>query len=124
MNMLSCSTSWKDSDKMEELIYNALSPLEYPVRYGWYDEGLNQTHVTYFIVLETLDDYEDDDEATVNYTVQVDSWSKEDDREIIKQIKKLMKANGFTMIDKNDFFETDTKIYHKAIRFNYYEEVE
>lgn len=109
---------------MVNAVYETLSVLPYPVRQGWYDENMNETHVTFCIALESPEDYEDDDEVTMNYVIQVDVWSKEDHEGIVKEIKKIMKKNEFTHIDSVDLFETDTKIYHKAMRFNYYKEVE
>ncbi len=108
---------------MIETIYNILSALSCPVRYGWYDEAMNEQHITYYVVSDSTDEFEDDEEATLHYVIQVDVWSREDDSKIIKQIKQLMKANGFVRMDSVDLFEVDTKIYHKAIRFNFNEEV-
>lgn len=110
---------------IENLIYETLSSLECPVRYGWYDENMQSTHVTYFIIQEVADESLDDELETLAYTVQVDVWSmSDDDKKIKKQIIKKMRAQGFGFEDSADLFETDTKIYHKAMRFNYIEEVE
>lgn len=112
-------------EDIEDFIYETLSPLECPVRYGWYDEEVRETHVTFFIALEMPDVSVDDEIESLNYTVQVDIWStSDDDKKIKKGIKKLMNAQGFGFIESADLFETDTKIYHKAMRFNYYKEVE
>ena len=54
----------------------------------------------------------------------MDVWSTtDDDKKIKKQIIKSMRAQGFGFDDSADLFETETKIYHKAMRFNYYMEV-
>lgn len=108
---------------MIEKIYDVLSQLQVPVRYGWYDENINQQHVTYFVALESISEYEDDDESSLNYVVQVDVWSREDDTQICKEIRKILKTHSFKFIESADLFEVDTKIYHKAMRFNYYQEV-
>ena len=38
-------------------------------------------------------------------------------------VKNVIIISDFGYIDGTDFFETDTKIYHKALRFSYLEEV-
>lgn len=109
---------------IEELVYQTLSSIECPVRYGWYDENMQSTHVTYFIVTEAPGEDSDDDIESLTYTIQVDVWSmSDDDKKIKQQIIKLMRAQGFGFEDSADLFETDTKIYHKAMHFNYVTEV-
>lgn len=109
---------------IENLIYEILSSLECSVRYGWYDESMQSTHVTYFIVREAVDESLDDEIDSLAYSVQIDIWSmSDDDKKIKKQIIKLLRAQGFGFEDSADLFETDTKIYHKSMRFNYVKEV-
>ena len=42
---------------MNKKILEALAPLGYPVLYGWYDESLNKTHITFFQYDEIPNDY-------------------------------------------------------------------
>ena len=69
-------------------------------------------------------DSSDDEEESILHTIQVDIWSREDKWQLKKEVKKLMKENDFGYVEGQDFFETDTQIYHKAMRFNYVEEVQ
>lgn len=109
---------------IEDLVYQTLSSIECPVRYGWYDENMQSTHVTYFVIQESPEMDSDDEMESLTYNIQVDIWSTtDDDKKIKKQIIKSMRAQGFGFDDSADLFETETKIYHKAMRFNYYMEV-
>lgn len=98
----------------------ALKPLTdegITVQQGWYDGSLKRLHVT----LWKLRDYEaahSDDECDVEgATIQVNVWSQEDQQELVRRIKKLMKANGFFYTEGNDQAETDTGVFMNAMRF-------
>ncbi|MGG7142483.1 hypothetical protein ACQPVP_03355 [Clostridium nigeriense] len=90
---------------------------------GWYDENISDTHITFCELSDRSNNLSDDEEEDIAHTIQIDIWSLKDEWELKKEIKKLMLRNDFGYIDGEDFFETDTKIYHKALRFNYLEEV-
>mgnify|MGYP000756081239 CR=1 FL=1 len=87
------------------------------VQQGWYDRSLKQLHVT----LWKLRDYEaghSDDECDVEgATIQVNVWSNEDQQDLVKRIKKLMKAHGFSYTEGNDQAEPDTGVFMNAMRF-------
>ncbi len=90
---------------------------------GWYDENVNNTHITFCLLSDESNNVSDDEEEEILYIVQVDIWSKRDEWELKKEVKKLMIKNGFGYYDGQDLFEPDTKIYHKALRFKFIEEV-
>lgn len=92
--------------------------------YGWYDKDINETHVT-FMLISDLDENYADDEAESNTTLfQVDVWSKENMEDLKKIIKTAMKTlDNCTYSNGADLYENDTKIYHKALRFNITEAV-
>lgn len=90
---------------------------------GWYDKNINDTHITFCELSDRSNNISDDEEEDIIHTIQVDIWSKSDEWKLKKEIKRLMINNDFGYIDGQDFLETDTKIYHKALRFNYLEEV-
>ncbi|MDP4146118.1 MAG: hypothetical protein Q8936_16780 [Bacillota bacterium] len=93
-----------------------LSPVD--AKYGWYNSKLN-THVTFILLYDRATEYSDDEETGAVNTVQIDVWSKDDYEAMQKKndIKKLMKDTDFGYIDGRDFYEDDTKIYHKALRY-------
>lgn len=90
---------------------------------GWYDENINDTHITFCELTDRANSYSDDAEEEIVHTIQVDIWSKNDEWKLKKEVKKLMLSDGFGYIEGQEFFETETKIYHKSMRFNYIEEV-
>ena len=89
---------------------------------GWYDENINDTHITFCELSDRSNNISDDEEEEVSYIVQVDIWSKKDEWKLKKEVKKLMLKNDFGYDGGQDFFETDTKIHHKALRFKFVEE--
>lgn len=93
------------------------------VVHGWYDKNIKDTHVTFCELRDRGNNISDDEEEDIEHTIQVDIWSTKDEWQLKKEIKKLMVDNNFGYIEGQDFFETETKIYHKALRFNYLEEV-
>ena len=90
---------------------------------GWYDENINDTHITFCELSDRSNNISDDEEEDIAHTIQVDIWSKKDEWKLKKEVKKLKLSNDFGYLDGADFFEPDTKIYHKALRFSYLEEV-
>ena len=110
-----------------EFIANALKPISdrgVIVVQGWYDENINDTHITFCELSDRSNDISDDEEENIVHTIQVDIWSKKDEWQLKKEVKKLMLQNDFGYIDGVNLFEIDNKIHHKALRFNYLEEVE
>lgn len=111
-------------EKIDTVLTNTLEPLSINSFYGWYDENISETHVTFTLISDNEDDYADDEAESVNYLVQVDIWSKENMEDLKKTIKSAMKTlNNCTYSDGADLYEDDVKIYHKVLRFNVLEAV-
>lgn len=105
------------------LVTQALELTNVPVFEGWYDEELNKTHITVHEYLNQDGEYEDDEASCIEHFIQVDIWSKDslEAYKLKRQVRKLMIENGFIKNDGQDFYEVQTKIYHKGIRFTYTE---
>lgn len=93
---------------------------------GWYRKDIKKTHVTLWDLGETDDSHSDDEAEGSVQAVQVTIFSQEDEVELAKNIKKLMKKHGFQFEGRNeDGSEPQNGIYMKAQRFSkFYEEVE
>lgn len=87
------------------------------VEEGWYNQDINDTHITFYYITDTDANHSDDKNEAEEYYIQVDIWSEEDCFLLKRKIKKLLKKAGFTYFAGNDDYEQDTKIYHKAARF-------
>lgn len=87
--------------------------------FGWYNKDLDITHVTFIQIGDKPTEYSDDEETGTVYTVQIDIWGKDDYETMQKKniIRELMKNSEFGYIDGQDLYEDDTKIYHKALRY-------
>ncbi|MDK0737884.1 hypothetical protein P5E70_04430 [Clostridium perfringens] len=107
------------------LVSETLEPLNIMVIEGWYDNELNKTHITVHEYLESEESFQDDEASELEHNIQVDIWSKDsvEAYNLKKQVRKLLKENGFKFTSGQDLFESDTKIYHKGLRFTYLEEM-
>ena len=105
---------------INQFIINALSGLNVPVSFQTY-EGTAQTYITFFCYLENGELYADDVQQGTAYYVQVDVWSKGNYTSLVEQVKSAMQNAGFSFLSAYDLFESDTKTYHKVLRFYYLE---
>lgn len=99
-------------------IKSALSSLSVPVSFMRYG-GKETLYVTFFCYNRQGERYAENVEIATGYYVQIDIWSLVEDNETLaNQIETALKAVGFIGRTDADLYETDTKIYHKAIRMN------
>lgn len=108
---------------INKLIIDALKPLGVSVGFQKYS-GKEGTYITFHEYLASGEEFEEDVEAFTGHYVQVDVWSKEDYGILVKNIKVRLLECGFKRIDEADFYEIDTGLYHKGMRFFYLEEQE
>ncbi|MEE3382085.1 MAG: hypothetical protein VZQ81_09280 [Succiniclasticum sp.] len=105
----------------------ALKPIEDEgiiVQQGWYDAALKQLHITLWKLRDYAAAHSDDDCDVEAATIQVNIWSTADQQDLVKRVKKLMKAAGFLYTEGNDTAEPDTGVFMNAMRFFYQEEAE
>ena len=82
------------------------------VMQGWYDKNIHDKHVTLWAEGVTL-------------SVQVTIFSENDEVELAREIKSLMKANDFSFDGRNgDDSKPEDGIYMKAQRFSKFYEME
>ena len=84
--------------------------------------GKETTYITYGEINVQNPFYGDDDlQAYVDY-YDFDIYSKGNYFEIIKELKEVLKANGFMWqptMTSEDLYENDTGYYHKTLCFSY-----
>lgn len=105
---------------INKLVLDALKPLNVPVSFQFYS-GTADPYVTFFCYFENGELFADDIQKGTGYYIQVDVWSKGNYSSIVEQIKSAMTQAGFSFVSATDLYESDTKIYHKAMRFYYLE---
>lgn len=108
---------------INKLILDTLRPLGVPTAFQKYS-GKANTYITFHEYLASGEEFEDDKESFTGHYIQVDVWSKEDYSLLVKNIKVRLLEAGFKRVDEADFYETDTGLYHKGLRFFYLEEQE
>ena len=101
------------------LIVNALKSLGVPVSWQVYS-GKVTPYITFFCYNQQGELFADDIELITGFYVQVDVWSKNDYSSLVDQVKSNMEAAGFIRTTAQDLFEFDTLIFHKAMRFYYF----
>lgn len=108
---------------INKAVIDALKPLNIPTSFQIYS-GTSDLYVTFFCYLENGELFADDMQKGTGYYIQVDLWSKNNYTTIAEQIKSAMTNAGFSFLSAYDLFESDSKTYHKVLRFYYFKEVE
>lgn len=95
------------------------------VMQGWYDKDIKERHVTLWDLGESDDNFSDDDAEGVTLSLQVTIFSRDDEVELAREIKSLMKQHEFLFEGRNgDDSKPEDGIYMKAQRFSKYYESE
>lgn len=100
-------------------VITALKGLNVPVSFITYS-GTASTYITFTVINENSALDVDDVEAYTRYLVQVDVFSKNDYTELVSKAITNMEESNFKRILARDFYESDTKLFHKVIRFSYF----
>jgi len=108
---------------INKLIIDTLKPMGVPIGFQKYS-GKSNSYITFHEYLASGEEFEEDQESLTGHHIQVDVWSKEDYGILVKNIKVRLLETGFKRIDEADFYEPDTGLYHKGMRFFYLEEQE
>lgn len=108
---------------IDKLIINTLKPIGIPVNFQTY-KGSENTYITFFEYLQQGEQFSDDTEEITGHYIQIDVWSKRNYNKIVRKTKRLLKTKGFIRKFETELYESDTKIYHKIIRFFFIEENE
>lgn len=106
---------------INKLIIDTLKSTNVPVSFQVYN-GSETTYITFHEYLEQGEVFADNEEITVGHYIQVDVWSKSNYKKLVDQVKKLLKEKNFIRKTETELYESDTKIYHKALRFFFCEE--
>ena len=97
-------------------VLSALKDIQVPVRFQTYT-GNEETYITFFTYLDRPEQHADDGEIVTGYYVQIDIWSKGDYTNLSKEVHQSMLAANFTKLNFYDLYESDTRVYHKVMRF-------
>ncbi len=98
---------------VEKAFKNYTVPIEYMKYTGQADSYL--TYYTWKELPESFSDNETDIEVAYG---TIDIFSKNNFKTILKEVKKILKDNGFTVTDvDNESYEEDTKFYHVPVNF-------
>lgn len=101
---------------LNSLIISALAPTKVPVDFLKYRGSLT-TYITFFEYNQQGVLYGDDEEIKTRHSLQVDIYSKGNYLSLVEQVKTLLKGIGFIRNFETEFYEDDTQIYHKVLRF-------
>lgn len=73
--------------------------------------------ITFFEVVNRDSEFADNQPIASEIVMQIDVWSNGSTSAIAKEVDKTMKGLGYFRMSAPDFYEEDTKVYHKAMRF-------
>jgi hypothetical protein len=79
--------------------------------------------ITFFELTNFDRDFADDTAISSEIHVQIDIWSKESTSPIALEVDKTMKSMGYQRNSSHDFYEDDTQVFHKAMRYSTIKEV-
>lgn len=103
---------------LNNLIISTLAPTGVPVAFQKYT-GTLTTYVSFFEYNQQGALFADDVEKRTRHAIQVDVWSKGNYGTLVEQVRSLMTDAGFTRNSEGEFYENDTSMYHKYMRFYY-----
>jgi hypothetical protein len=63
--------------------------------------------------------FADNEEQETAHYIQLDLFSKGNYLALVKQVKQALKEVGFSRTFETEYYEDDTKYYHKVIRLSY-----
>lgn len=106
---------------MNKLIIDTLSQTGLPVAYQTY-RGDEDDFIRFFY-LPNVDYEADDDEIYTTRYVQVDIFTPGNPKSYAKQVKDLMKEQGFKKNFEHEVYDEDEKTFHYIFRFYKIEEV-
>ena len=78
-------------------------------------KGKSETYVVYSSIGETPDFWGDNEVLASINTYDFDIYTKGNYLDILKEVKKILKENGWTWVeDSEDMYEEDTRYFHKT----------
>jgi hypothetical protein len=80
------------------------------------------SYITYFIYNEYGEAFAENKEIATTYSVQVDIYTDGDFTNLYNQVLSLMTEAGFYRTYATEINETDIRLKHKLVRFQYTEE--
>lgn len=84
-----------------------------------------ESFLTYYTWSESPEEFADDIPILEGTYATIDVYSKGNFKNILKQVKKKLKDNGFTVTDTGyEDYEEDTGFYHVPVNFYYESEVD
>lgn len=100
---------------LNSLIEETLAPLNVPIFFQTH-YGDEDTYITYFQYDEQTSIRFDDAEAFTDVYMQINIFSKTNYSDLVKQVKDLMYAAGFSRRNEMELFYED-EWYQRTIRF-------
>ncbi|MBP1083504.1 hypothetical protein ACFFJQ_06945 [Bacillus capparidis] len=106
---------------LSSFIINTLKPIGVPVRFQTLleSDGNPPTYIKFFEYHQSGALHGDDKELNSSHSIQVDIFSIGNYSSLVKQVKELLTGIGFTRTFETELYETDTKLYHKVLRFHF-----
>lgn len=80
-------------------------------------DAMEFPRITFFEVDNRDAAFADDKPIMADAIVQIDIWSKGSTSAIAGEVDRTMKEQGWSRTSAPDFYEEDTKVYHKAARY-------
>ncbi len=99
---------------INSIVVTALTSLSLPVQANVY-EGAATDYITFNYSDERPALRADDTDLYDETTIQVHGFTKSNPQALKKAIRKLLRASGFTIINTQELYESDTKYNHVVV---------
>lgn len=103
---------------MNKHIIDTLKPLGVPVSFARYN-NVADTYIVFIEYNQASEMNADDEELITKHFFQMDIFSGRNYLQLVKDVKRLMKAAGFGRMFESETYDEDMKKFRKIIRFNY-----
>lgn len=105
--------------EINSILEKAFKNYKLPIAFQQY-EGKATQYLTYYTYSTVFEDAVDDEFTNEVKYGTLDIYSKTNYIQIIKEVKQILKENGFTVTDLGiEDYEDDTGFYHVPVNFYY-----
>lgn len=91
-------------------------------RHGRADQGIAKPYITWSVVAGHAETYIEGSPGIDQELTQVDIWSKDEGQclAIMRDVRRVLEAQGYQQGAPIDDFEDDTKLYRYTLRFHFW----
>lgn len=99
---------------VNQIVINALSPMKKPVSPNHYG-GTAEEYIIFNYADERPIFHADDEEIFDQTEIQVHLFTRNNPQQYKKTIRRLLRSSGFSILNTQEFYESDTNYNHVVV---------